>query len=77
MNCIELLKIIARYLFVWMDRCLRWIFEMLSGPVAKEFLKAFMLFCVARWFCVVWGSVEFLCCGLVKFLAYVRNWFWH
>lgn len=32
---------------VWLNRCFRWMIDMLSGPVAGEFLSVFMLFNVS------------------------------
>ena len=36
----------VKYVIVWLDRCFRWIFDILSGPVAGEFLIVLMVFCV-------------------------------
>ena len=46
MSWMDLLKMAVKYVIVWMDRCFRWIFDILSGPVAGEFLIVLMVFCV-------------------------------
>ena len=37
---------VVRYVLVWLDRCFRCMFDMLSGPVAGEFLMVLIVFCV-------------------------------
>ena len=37
---------VLRYVVSWLDRCFRCMFDMLSGPVAGEFLMVLMVFCV-------------------------------
>ena len=37
---------VVRYVVVWLNRCFRCVFDMLSGPVAVEFLMVLMVFYV-------------------------------